>query len=241
MNKEAAKYPLFRISEKIWGSVELSTIIDTTKAMKEAGVFYPPFKQYSIETSATFGSAEWARKELELNSDILFLTDKKWNCEIVFDDLSTDEEPEYYFFLNLIDKNGKVIVNLNKHLDNEIVCEYAHHLVQFLQCSLLVLLATKNADKTTVTNKIGSAQSREKKDAKKYSTTTTIKIGAVTESVGGHGKVGGKKRPHLRRGHLRNQRFGEALSEIKKVFIEPCFVNADDGWIDTMKDYRVVV
>ena len=50
----------------------------------------------------------------------------------------------------------------------------------------------------------------------------------------------GPVRPHLRRGHLRNQRIGEGRKEVKQIFIQPVFVNADDGWIENQrKEYRV--
>jgi len=50
-------------------------------------------------------------------------------------------------------------------------------------------------------------------------------------------------KPHsrkTRRGHIRSQHYGVNNSEVKKIFIHPIFVNADDGWIDAKKTYRVV-
>ena len=47
-------------------------------------------------------------------------------------------------------------------------------------------------------------------------------------------------RPHLRRGHIRNQHYGEGNKEIKKIFIQPVFVNADEGWIENQRKAYVV-
>ena len=51
--------------------------------------------------------------------------------------------------------------------------------------------------------------------------------------------TGGPVRPHLRRGHIRNQPHGPGNSEVRRIFIQPMFINADQGWIDTKKEYRV--
>lgn len=39
---------------------------------------------------------------------------------------------------------------------------------------------------------------------------------------------------------IRNQHFGEGNKEIKKIFIQPVFVNADEGWIENQRKAYVV-
>jgi hypothetical protein len=36
---------------------------------------------------------------------------------------------------------------------------------------------------------------------------------------------------HLRRGHPRQQRFGKGHTAIKRIWIAPTFVNADDNYV----------
>jgi hypothetical protein len=103
---------------------------------------------------------------------------------------------------------------------------------------LVVLLATKNADKVTESIKKHGPKSRKR--PRNYDYITTIKIGKITETMRSDGDGRGSVRPHLRRGHIRNQRVGEGLKEIKPIFIQPVFVNADEGWINNQrKEYRI--
>jgi hypothetical protein len=102
----------------------------------------------------------------------------------------------------------------------------------------VVLLATKNADKVTESIKKHGPKSRKRPRA--YDYITTIKIGKITETMRSDGDGQGGVRPHLRRGHIRNQRVGKGLEEVKPIFISPVFVNADEGWINNQrKEYRI--
>lgn len=53
------------------------------------------------------------------------------------------------------------------------------------------------------------------------------------------GEDGRRVRPHLRRGHVRRQHYGPGREFIRQVFIEPVFVNADEGWIAERTAYNV--
>lgn len=74
----------------------------------------------------------------------------------------------------------------------------------------------------------------------KYLSTTTLRIGEVVEREGKSLHTNTHVRPHLRRGHIRNQRYGANLSLSRQVFIEAVFVNADEGWIAERTSYSVV-
>ena len=106
--------------------------------------------------------------------------------------------------------------------------------------SLIVLLATKNTIKTT--EKIKRHGPKSRKRPREYEYVTTIKIGKITETMRSEGSSGISVRPHLRRGHIRSQHFGVGNKEIKKIFIQPVFVNADEDWIaNERRAYKVTV
>ena len=81
---------------------------------------------------------------------------------------------------------------------------------------------------------------KSRKRPRAYDYITTIKIGKITETMRSDGDGQSSVRPHLRRGHIRNQRVGKGLEEVKPIFISPVFVNADEGWINNQrKEYRI--
>jgi hypothetical protein len=102
---------------------------------------------------------------------------------------------------------------------------------------LIVLLATKNIERRVIKNDARANSKRARDDAKSFSTTTYLNIGKITETCRG-GSSSGPVRPHLRRGHIRSQRYGEGFKEIKKIFIRPVFVNADKEWVEQQKTYK---
>lgn len=106
---------------------------------------------------------------------------------------------------------------------------------------LIVLLATKNHVKEELLNKDIARGRYNKKQAyrKDYPITTTILIGKITETYQSKGGTGAAKRPHMRRGHIRTQHYGPKNELTQKIFIQPVFVNADEGWIAERKAYNV--
>ena len=107
---------------------------------------------------------------------------------------------------------------------------------------LLVALAAKNAVKTTKENKLAKLGIGKKNPKNSYAYTTTISIGKITETTEGEGGSGGwTVRPHLRRGHIREQRYGPNNQYSKKVFIQPVFVNASGDFINSRAAYNVKV
>lgn len=105
---------------------------------------------------------------------------------------------------------------------------------------LVVLLATKNVEKKEVINrKLAAGKfNRSKAYRKDYPITTTLTIGKITENHESVG-TGSTVRPHLRRGHIRNQHYGPNNEMTKKIFIQPVFVNADEGWVANREAYNV--
>lgn len=101
---------------------------------------------------------------------------------------------------------------------------------------LIVLLATKNITKAMRTDKLAKAGiARDKR----HVYTTTLSLGRVAE-IGSEPMLPGiAKRPHLRRGHLRSQHYGPRNQFLKRVWIEPCFVNADEDFVNERTAYNV--
>jgi hypothetical protein len=97
---------------------------------------------------------------------------------------------------------------------------------------LIVLLATKGVEKHSVkspSNKQGEIQTP-------YSEIIYVRP-EKRFSERGDG-THESPRPHFRRGHIREQWY-PSLGKHAKVWIEPCLVNADDGFIPEHKTYKL--
>lgn len=111
-----------------------------------------------------------------------------------------------------------------------------------IQAILIVLLATKNAVKDRVKDKtlgMGIGAKKEK-NATKALYTTTISVPTVVDDHEDAAE-GSPKRPHLRRGHIRNQKHGPKLQFTKTIWIEPTFVNCDETFISSRTAYNTTL
>jgi len=214
---------LFRIEEKIWDSVDYDTILDTATALEKAGLDQPPYAVFDIQAT--------------LNHKIMARLFSGW------DKFITRAHPpaRTFTFRYEYDKENNHLttrLKINESwLDRQNI-EKICKLSSFLNHTLFALLATKNASKTT--EKIKKHGPKSRKRPREYDYITTIKIGKITETQRGDGDGQSSVRPHLRRGHIRNQRVGKGLSEVKPIFIQPCFINADESWINNQrKEYRI--
>lgn len=104
---------------------------------------------------------------------------------------------------------------------------------------LIVLLATRNAIKTRTKDKLlslGIGKRKYSNDRPIY--TTTISLPTLPNPEHDPIPTGIPKRPHLRRGHIRNQKYGPRLSFTKAIWIEPCFINTDDSFVSPRAAYN---
>lgn len=245
---------LFVLGAEIWSSIDKEGILSTGKSMRDAGIFDYPYEEFDLSIygktknlipwifGVQHGADEYWKKliEDETPSQVHY---RYYDCK--------GERYKYamrvgvgdgYVFLpgdsdELLSKFSSIGADQAKYM-NDLAAD------AFLD-TLLVLLATRNIEKEVLDKpkrykdpaSNGGVKQIKNKD---YKYVTTIKIGKITETLRSSATSRGPVRAHLRRGHIRNQRFGEGLKEVKQVFIQPVFVNADEGWIENQrKEYRI--
>lgn len=245
---------LFVLGAEIWSSIHREEIIATGRSMLEAEIYNYPYDEFDISAyGKTKDLMPWVFRESQAHPEI-------WNS------LKKDERPmsfhfRYYGFnkktfkysmrVNLggeyvfLPSNSEELLSGFPSLGRHEARSMNNRAADAMLGTLLVLLATRNVEKEVLENpkrykdpaSKGGVRQIKNKD---YKYITTIKIGKITETLRSNATSRGPVRAHLRRGHIRNQRFGEGLKEIKQVFIQPVFVNADDGWIENQrKEYRI--
>ena len=225
---------LFRIEEKIWDSVDYITILDTAAALEKAGLDQPPYATFDIQAT--------------LNHKIMARLFSNWNAHIGPPTKTLAFRYKYEnnqltsrlkFNDTWFDRGGIERLCKVGKINSDELCGEIERISSFLIHTLFALLATKNAEKTT--EKVKKHGPKSRKRPREYDYITNIRIGKITETCRSEGDGCSAVRPHLRRGHIRNQRVGKGLSEIKPIFIAPCFINADENWINNQrKEYRLV-
>lgn len=249
---------LFIIDDDVWSGLDVDTVTSTADAMADAGLNLPPCERFDVLVKGTDGllvdwfvpggkqtKAATAHPGWDRHIELL------WRFDATKPGFSAEAKIKYgpYFLsaeemLQVALQDGTISrMQRDQGKDrDEVIATYIKTQKVFSLTAytvLVVLLATKNAVKETKENKLARLGIGKKgKNPHRY--ITTIKIGKITETMHGDGHARGPVRPHLRRGHVRNQRFGEGLKEIKQIFIHPVFVNADQGWIDNQREaYRL--
>lgn len=245
------KPPVFEIPASVWETVTFDEIVNTFDEMYEANLISPPFNHFYVRSplpSLFRSMIEWVKKgdaSFEVTTDDLLratedIIDKPLVIQFIFRPMPVqigckdDYEIKYFIFVG----EGKSAIPWD--LITGMPRDLSESLAMFIYKTLITLLVTKNCDRKVIENNPRAKTKKARDDSKHYSMTTYISIGRITETYRSKDGSRGPVRPHLRRGHVRRQRYGEGRAEIKRIFIPPVFVNADKEWIAESKKYKLV-
>jgi hypothetical protein len=115
---------------------------------------------------------------------------------------------------------------------------YGGRYVDFYRDVLIVTLATKGVEKTVKRNPMAAMRIGKSKASHVYTTTLKIRPDWYSKNaVSGVPRRG--MRPHLRRGHVRHQHYGPKNEAVRKVWIQPVFVNADKDFVSVRSAYNM--
>ena len=236
-NMKKPKAELFRLDKNVWNGLTFETIIETTTSMKELDLFHPPTNNFDVECPV---EAMSVYIEGGLHPSDLKLID-----QIICHYDLTGVPHENHFDITFTTQ-GRYLrmnhINYPQYFKDDVSSGMYSNFYIFIVHALIAVLASRNIEKKPRVNDARAKNHKEREDSKKYNITTTIKVGTITEYIGSSGNVTGRTvRPHLRRGHIKTVRVGKGRKELKKVFIQPCFVNADRDWVaEPRKSYNVV-
>lgn len=217
---------LFIIENDAWDAAGREEVAATCDALREVGLYRIPYRTVV------------ARVRLDRAVGVRFSwgPDKK-DRALKFVEVTLRDD-DSVSPLRIVQNNGKIEAipdPLDFEMESRETRERYHVLVphekvaQYIKDTLIALLATKNIEKRTSENALGRLGIGKNK---KYSVITRISIGAIVDDAEASPANGTMHlRPHLRSGHIRNQRHGPLRSLIRQIFIEPVFVNADHSYV----------
>ena len=248
------KRQLFILDDQVWDSMTFEDVAATIEDMRELDIANPPCQHFDIMTKAR--SVDLIQSHIVQDDERL--GQKYYKDDMIFEFTFSDDLKVLSADMLIISPNTKKPLSFTQdmfkengpysHLPEERQREEYNDLKDWISfmgawvlAYLLVALAAKNSVKTSKQNKLAKLGIGKKNVKNSYAYTTTISIGKITETekVGDGSKGGWTVRPHLRRGHIREQRFGPNNQYSKKVFIQPVFVNAAEGFVNNRAAYNV--
>jgi len=252
-NEPQSKPQLFIIADEIWQNSSLDEIEATATDMEAMGIYYPPCNHFEVlinsesfphllkKTTLTKAQVDHAYKNQYFRIEAVIGDMSNWTETTKAELMAVKKKTGEWIGLTWL-SNKKLIEGKLTELmwrEEKVVRETSINLILNL---LLVALATKNVERKNKPNLTAKQVIRPKALKSNYEYTTTLTIGKVVGAEREEGDIGGwKVRPHLRRGHIREQRYGPNRQLVKKLFIQPVFVNAADGVMSQRKAYNVRV
>lgn len=221
---------IFCIGHKIWQALSMEEVAATVDGLRELGLYHLPYDGEII--IRIFQSASYFQEASGIVSGI-----PAWDHCLITS--RSERRPDFKLSE---EKSGEVrLLDLPTVLDDNKAIHRWRAPVPPNFCNhycdgLVAILASKGIEKKTkqrTASKLAIGQ-------KAGGYVTTIKLLPLERGSTEEAAPGMPVRPHLRRGHIRNQHHGPQNSLIKKIWIEPTFVNADEQFISTRTAYRII-
>lgn len=233
---------LFIIDRKAMEALTQEEVNATVVGLEEMGLLHLPFDEVDIQVPMDHYGLGFKSKKEMMESELG--VNKRAQLERVLRDghyigkgvsLKEGSNPEVF----MKDVNGTMI-SVRKVITDQVEGrEWAEIVTSRMAGALITLLATRNSIKTRKENKLARLGIGTKNPMKAYRYTTTITLPEKLEDDHTCKGTGSSKRPHLRRGHKRNQHYGPHGQYTKEIWVDPVFVNADEGYISTRKAYNL--
>jgi hypothetical protein len=233
---------IFEIDVDVWEALSEEEISATVEAMKEFGIYKLPFDtgEIIVRVHKRFKNGEAVTearglRESERFEEFYTIYPKAPRKALGWYKSNPAK-------VNLEEDSKGRVQDLGISIENKRIAHKfrlhhgdAEYSRKFFIDGLVVLLASRGVVKNSSERKL--AKFGIGKRSGEY--TTTIKLARDLErheSV----KTGHAVRPHLRRGHVRTQHHGTRNSLTKRIWVDPCMVNADENFVSTRKAYRVI-
>lgn len=226
---DAAKPQLFVLQDDLIAAVSTEEMYETEKGLKEMGLWKQPFDALCIDMSAT------AYLRRLHSSEEMFRLARESGIErirAIFQWKDNRSDQFMYVFTHL--KNGE-------HFDLKIQFEDDEDeqaLASWMLSVLIVSLSVRNVVKNTTATGQNVSRRNATRCFLNY-TTLLLPPASERENDPDHPATGGQVQPHMRRGHIRNQRHGPHSALTKRIWISPVFVNADPDYVQQRKQYAV--
>ena len=202
-------------------------IYRTVDGMKEMGLYKLPYdvvdiKFYADELLTFIGQDGSTRKDMKFGR----------NSYVIMTGVGSDN-PQL-----IMEIDGNQWIDISDYLSDNAHSNFKNH-VLFYKDVLIVLLATKGVEKSRHRNPMAAMKIGKSKSKHVYTTTLKIRPDWYRKEAQATGLPRSHMRPHLRRGHIRRQHYGPKREAVKKVWIEACFVNGDDNFVNERKAYNM--